>query len=56
MDRQTYLSLTTKLKLLDSLLQEVCIRACLTQVKQMPPFFRTKESPLNNCLDYIVKL
>ena len=49
------LSKTTKLILLDSLLQEVCIRTCLTPVKQISPFFRTKESPLSD-FGYLTKL
>ena len=55
------LSKTTKLILLDSLLQEVCIKSGLAGrsplsslrlsvclVSHKPSLFRTKESPLNN--------
>ena len=47
------LSKTTKLILLDSLLQEVCIYSDMTDCSVMsvshnPVLFRTDESPLNN--------
>ena len=49
------LSKTTKLILLDSLLQEVCIYSGMTDCSVMsvshnPVLFRTDESPLNNLL------
>ena len=51
--QQWSLSKTTKLILLDSLLQEVCIYSGMTdcsvvRVSHNPVLFRTDESPLNN--------